>query len=97
MRNPKTTRQILETMFCNYSCNVEQEEILKSIVASAADQLALIADALESPQPCYEAASACLRRIEDQLRFAVEADFDALEDTKAATAVLLADEDEVPS
>lgn len=80
-RQPKTTRQILEMLFADYSGRNERDEIAKNIVASTADQIAMIAGALDDDEhdPHVGAARACLLRLEDQLRFALEFDFGSLE------------------
>lgn len=83
-------QSVLASAFTAYHGELEPEEFLASVVLCVADEVELLAAALESDEGSREIAVRCLRRSADRLRLALQ--FPA----RMTTATLTAD-DQVPS
>jgi hypothetical protein len=64
-------QSVLASAFIAHSGEVEPEEFLASVVLCVADEIELLATALESDEGSRESAVRCLRRSADRLRLAL--------------------------
>lgn len=64
-------QSVLASAFTAYHGELEPEEFLASVVLCVADEVELLASALESDEGSREIAVRCLRRSADRLRLAL--------------------------